>query len=198
MPTYAFLIVDDAWRDRVERTAAEPLLPREGNEPAMIWPTSGTTGAPSGSMQTHAQCPVRRGQHRENAGSHTEDRLFSALRLAFRAAGANCLSRLFGGGTTILFPTMFDPIEFVEGGRCHLPTTVLVDPVLVSKLNQVTSEPLPLLPDADLVMSSGGPLSAEDKRMARRHISPAFHDFYAAGIGGVISILGPEDIDTHA
>jgi len=197
-PGYGFLVWDKAWirqhgpADVPERQAADFA------RTAFISPTSGTTGFPKGIVQTHGEFLKRYAYYRQSFWRGGDDRFFSAFPLSFRASLSTCLSTLLDGGTVILFPTLFDTREWVEGCRRHRATSAFAAPPLIREMLEIYAENKAEFPQLRDLISGGGALSAAEKVLALEVFGPGFQDLYAFTLGGVVSILKGEEIREHS
>lgn len=193
---------DDAWTETVARQSAEPpRSPEPTTETAMISLTSGTTGRPLGLILTHAEMLLRQLTQRDAGLNFPLGIHFNAAPLSFSASRTQTISRLCEGNTVHFFPSMFSPEEFVEAlNRSQATFTFVVPTVIRSLVEYARSHPQdgPLFPTL-LGMQGGGSMSTPDeKREAKRLLTPHYYEVYASSLAGTFTVLRGEDVDNHA
>ena len=184
---------DTAWQEGVEKAAPLAELVEGENLPFLLSLSSGTTGLPKGPLVGQEQLSRRFWTHWINMGLNAQSRFVSATPLYFGGGRTFALSQIFCGGTVILFPPPYRPEELVEEVRRRDGTALFLVPTLLRRLLAMEPSQGLLLPSLKLLLSSGSPLHAEERREIRERISPHFYEMYATTEGGGVSMLTPED-----
>ena len=188
----------DAWRRGVEKAAPVAPIASARARPFVISLTSGTTGVPKGVELTHAGAIGICGSIRLGLGLTSKQRHLSTLSMPFAASIYYNVSLLLLGNTVELFPTLFTPEEFVDAVRRRGITGSLIVPTIIRRLLPLASASAPLLPELKYLVSTGAPLSPDERRAAARLLTPGFFDGYGATGIGPITYLTPADIEQHA
>jgi acyl-CoA synthetase (AMP-forming)/AMP-acid ligase II len=178
---------------------ASPIIEiTEGeNLPFLLSLSSGTTGRPKGPLITHGQFMRRFWAHWINLGLNAQSRYVSSTPLYFGGGRTFALSQLYCGGTVILFPPPYQPEELVEEVRRQEATAIFLVPTLLRRLLAIEPSNEMLMPSLKLLLSSGSPLHANERRAIRERITPNFYEMYATTEGGGVSLLTPDDQEHH-
>ncbi len=188
---------DAQWQSEVSRTAPLDTLPDDADLPFLLSLSSGTTGTVKGPLVTHRQFQRRFWPHWINLGLNAQSRFVSATPLYFGGGRTFALSQLFSGGTVILYPPPYEPHELVEEvNRCRASALFLV-PTLLRRLLALDGGSGVLMPSLTMLLSSGSPLHATERREIRDKLSPHLYEMYATTEGGGVSLLTPEDQRDH-
>ena len=194
----ATVALDSAWHRCVAQSDAPGSLPDDWHDAMVVQTTAGTTGLPKFTVATHLQFYLRLASYPELTPATWPHRYLVTLPLFFGYGRNLCLLHLFHGSTLILFPSVFTAAEFVEAVIRHRITVAAVIPSAMRRLLAAAESDEALLPDLELLLSSGAPLFADEKRKAVRKLTPNFYEFYAASALGPISVLRPKDIPKWA
>ena len=181
----------------VDGGQAFPTGPICGDMPLLVSLSSGTTGRPKGPVVTHYQFLRRFWTHWIDLGLDARQVYVSATPLYFGGGRTFAMSQLFCGGTVVLFPPPYKPEELVQEVAKRQATSCFLVPTLIRRLLELPAEALLPLRRLSLLLSSGAPLHANERTMIRERISSGFHEYYASTEGGGVSLLRPEDIDSH-
>jgi len=195
---YTTVVLDAAWDRGVAQAEAPSSLPYEWHDPMAVQSTAGTTGLSKFTVATHLQFYFRAASYREIMPPIRHHRYLATLPLFFGYGRNLCLLHLLHGSTLIFFPNLFRPTEFVEAATRHRATIAAVVPANVRQLLAAASDAEALLPGLELLLSSGAPLFADEKRRTLCQLTPHFYEVYAASALGPISVLGPQDIPRSA
>lgn len=184
---------DDQWAQGV--AAARPLeqLAEGDNLPFLLSLSSGTTGMAKGPLVTHQQFQRRFWTHWINMGLNAQSRYVSATPIYFGGGRTFALSQLFCGGTVIMFPPPYRPEQLIEEVRQRQATHLFLVPTLLRRLLALEGGEGLLMPSLTMLLSSGSPLHAEERRAIRQKITPHFYEMYATTEGGGVSMLTPPD-----
>jgi acyl-CoA synthetase (AMP-forming)/AMP-acid ligase II len=187
--------LDEAWRDNVDR--AVPRQPIGSARPlaCRILLTSGTSGAPKGVELTHAGLMTWCDSVRLALGLRSHQRHLSVLPLGFTASVNFNLPHLLLGNTVDLFPSFFTPEEFVAAVKARGITSSIVVPTILRQLLALAGGDEPLLPELECLCCLGAPLTPDERRAAKRRLTPGFFEDYGASGAGSIAFLTPNDID---
>lgn len=196
--SYATVTLDSAWERGVAQAEAPSSLPEEWNDPMAVQSTAGTTGLSKFTVATHLQFYFRIACYRELIPAIRPHRYLASLPLFFGYGRNLCLLHLLYGSTLIFYPSMFRPRDFVEAVIKHQANIAAVVPSTMRQLLIAAGNNELLLPDLDLLLSSGAPLFADEKRNILRKLTPNFYEVYAASALGPISLLRPQDLPKSA
>jgi len=194
----ATVALDPAWHRHVAQADVASSVSNEWHDAMAVQASAGTTGLPKFTVATHLQFYFRLVSYREMMPPIRPHRYLSTLPLFFGYGRNACLLQLLHGATLIFYPGMFTAAEFVEAVARHRASIAAVVPSAVRQLLPVAGSDEPLLPGLDLLICSGAPLFADEKRKTVRKLTPNFHEIYAASALGPISVLRPADMDKWA
>ena len=187
-------VVDGDWQGA---TAVESHAKASDDGPAMISLSSGTTGEPSGLVQTHRTVFFQSSSRWNSIGPLGARRYFSALPLFFTAGRQMVLDHLLFGATVIVYPALFTADEFVEQVNKYQATITLVVPTVMRWLLELPSKGPCLLPGLEAVLMGAGAIHGEEKLAALDHVSPRTHEAYGATGAGWMSLARPDNIRKH-
>jgi acyl-CoA synthetase (AMP-forming)/AMP-acid ligase II len=192
--------VDADFARAVEAAPADLPFPsgREcGGMPLLMSLSSGTTGRPKGPVVTHEQFIRRFWTHWIDLGLNSREVYVSATPLYFGGGRTFPMSLMFSGGTAVLFPPPYKPQELAAEIEKRQATSAFLVPTLLRRLLDLSDEAAAPLTNMRLLLSSGAPLHPWERKAIRDRLCAGFHEYYASTEGGGISLLRPEDIDTH-
>ena len=161
--------------------------------PFAVLASSGTTGLPKFTIATHLEYYFHIASYLEILPPRRH-RYLSNLPLYFSSGRVACLSHLLRGDTLILAPVLFSPDEFIKNILRHKITVARVAPSVLRQLLLVADKHGPVLPEIDLLVSTGAPLFADEKREITHKVSPRFCEMYGAAAIGPIAALRCEEI----
>lgn len=139
--------------------SAPSLDDLDGDEPAMLGYTSGTTGAPKGATLTHGNLLAGAEALRRAWGWSESDRLVLALPLFhMHGLGVGLHGTLHSGASAVLQPS-FDPDAVIDAVRAHRATLFFGVPTMYNRL--AGSPRAPELAGLRLAVSGSAPLPAE-------------------------------------
>ena len=131
----------------------------DGDEPAMLGYTSGTTGAPKGAVLTHGNLLAGAEALRRAWGWSGSDRLVLALPLFhMHGLGVGLHGTLHSGASAVLQPT-FDPDAVIDAVLAHRATLFFGVPTMYSRI--ADNPRAPELAALRLAVSGSAPLPAE-------------------------------------
>lgn len=185
---------DDRWFDEDARAFKDPEL---GPDSRLILSlSSGTTGRPKGPCATHRQFENRFMAYWLNLGFNAYDRFVSATPLYFGGGRGFTWANLFSGATVELFPPPFTPAALVEHVRACKATSLFLVPTLIRRILSLDLKEL-AFPTVRCLISSGSALFPEERKAIREKLTPNLYEMYSSTEGGAVSVLGPEDVETH-
>ncbi len=120
----------------VSGNAAAPALPaleRDGDELALLFYTSGSTGAPKGVMVTHANLLAGAAAVNAYLGNGPRDRLLAALPLSFDAGFSQLTTAFAAGASVVLLDHLF-PADVLAAMERHAVTGLTAVPPLYLQL----------------------------------------------------------------
>lgn len=188
---------DGKWHDGIAKATPLEQLAEVPNLAFLLSLSSGTTGMAKGPLVTHEQFLRRFWTHWINLGLNAQSRYVSATPIYFGGGRTFALSQLFCGGTVILFPPPYRPEQLIEEVRKRNATTLFLVPTLLRRLLALDGRDGLLMPSLTMLLSSGSPLHAEERRAIRHKITPHFYEMYATTEGGGVSLLTPHDQTVH-
>ena len=188
--------LDNAWRDAVARAALDTTIAPGGDAPLLVSLSSGTTGRPRGPRITHAQFLARFRTHLFNLGFHEGDRFVCATPLYFGGGRTFAWSTLHAGGTVVLAAPPQEPAALAAIVARECATSLFLVPTQLRRLLTDTPDD-PALARLRLLLSSGAPLSADERLAIRAHLNPHFCEYYASTEGGGTTLLVAEDLAHH-
>lgn len=189
---------DAAWQAEVSQTAPADALTDEADLPFLLSLSSGTTGMVKGPLVTHEQFLRRFWPHWINLGLNAQSRFVSATPLYFGGGRTFALSQLFSGGTVILFPPPYEPHELVQEVNRRQATALFLVPTLLRRLLALDRTDGVSMPSLTVLLSSGSPLHAAERRDIQKMLSPHLYEMYATTEGGGVSLLTPDDQRRHS
>jgi acyl-coenzyme A synthetase/AMP-(fatty) acid ligase len=190
--------LDSTWHRRVAQADVPGSFPDDWHDAMVVQTTAGTTGLPKFTVATHLQFYLRLASYPELMPATSAHRYLATLPLFFGYGRNLCLLHLLHGATLIFYRGLLNAAGFVDAVTKHQVTIAAVVPSTMRQLLDATEADQSLLPGLELLLSSGAPLFADEKRKAVRKLTPNFHEFYAASALGPISVLRPKDIPKWA
>lgn len=192
------VVWDEGWEAEIAAADPERDFPSDPNLPLVLSLSSGTTGRPKGPVVTHGQFFRRFMTHWINLGLNGRDRFVCATPLYFGGGRTFTLSVLFSGGMVVLRPPPFRARALVDTVVATGATSLFLVPTQFRRLLELSDDEVRPLRGLNLLLSSGAPLSPEERRAIRDRLCPNFHEYYASTEGGGVSLLGPGDLEAHA
>jgi acyl-coenzyme A synthetase/AMP-(fatty) acid ligase len=186
--------LDEAWHRAVAAADAFTEAPQDGNAPAAVLASSGTTGLPKFTLATHVQLYLHAVAYLEIVPPTRRQRFLVTLPHYFSAGRLVCLAHLMRGDSLILHPSLFTAAEYVRAVNRHKVTTGFIVPSVVRQLFALAEPDKPLFPDIEVLICGGAPLFPDEKRDALHKLTPNFHEMYGAAAIGPMSALRPQDL----
>ena len=191
----AFL-VDARWHERVSQADLYADSSSDWNDAFVISASSGSTGFPKFTLMTHQQYFFAMAGMFELMALKGCHRFLCNMPLYYSGGRNSCLAHLLRGDCVVLYPNLFSPAEYLDVVRRERITVAGLVPTTMRQLLTIERDG-PLLPELDLLFSTGAPLYPEEKRQAARKLTPNFHERYGTAETLAISVLRPEDFDTR-
>ena len=175
---------------------SEPTTIVEGKDPFLLMITSGTTGFPKACSIDHQTYALRCLNYSVSKGMNHNERALMALPVHFNAGRGSVMAILYLGGTIVIHEK-FDAGNFLQTIEREQITYTMLVPVLCERL--LRSEHLNKYRTTSLrfLGITGGHLSQELAREARRRLSPGIFEAYASTDCGQITTVDAEDWETH-
>ena len=156
-----------------DRFRAAPRLPN-------FLLTSGTSGAPKGVELTHAGLMTWCDSVRLALGLRSRQRHLSVLPLGFTGSVVFNLPHLLLGDTVDLFPSFFTPEEFVAAVKARaITSSSSCRPSCDGDLRSPTATSR-CFPGSNIWGCLGAPLTPDERRAAKRRLTPGFFENYGA------------------
>lgn len=193
----ACVAVDAAWSQAVSAAAPDRQMAPGGAAPLLVSLSSGTTGRPKGPRITHEQFLARFRTHWINLGFAPTDCFACATPLYFGGGRTFVWSTLYLGGKVVLAPPPCEPAELMAIMAREQVSTLFLVPTQLRRL-LAEHRGAPELQALRLLLSSGAPLSSQERVAIRSYLSANFCEYYASTEGGGVTLLTAADIDGHA
>ncbi len=189
----ATAVVDDAWHAAVAAADGGQDFPSGRDLPLILSLSSGTTGIPKGPMACHGHMIHRFGVYRSAFAFSEADRYLSALPLYFGGGRGMAMATLHFGGTVVMFPPPHDAAQLAAAVADKAATVTLLVPTILRRLLALAPRQEPVLGGLRLLVSTGAPLHARERRAVMDRICPNFVNFYGTTEAGGVTALRPED-----
>lgn len=174
----------------------QPAATVVGDDPFLLMITSGTTGFPKACSIDHQTYVLRCLNYSISKGMNHNERALMALPVHFNAGRGSVMAILYLGGT-IIIQEKFDAERFLRTIEQEKITYTMLVPTLCERL--LGSEHLEQYQTSSLrfLGITGGHLSRELARQARRRLSPGIFEAYASTDCGQITTVDADDWETH-
>lgn len=184
------VVVDVEGLAQTEPDSAPPA--QLADHPLAYGLSSGTTGQPKAIIVTHEQMHARALALQEARLVLGDDRLLSALPLAFGFGRTIVTAALCAGATLTMFQTLFEPTELVAAVNGKDISVVAASPATTRALCASDTDQRPLMPDIRLYITGSAKLRPEDRAAARARICPNVVDYYGTIGTGLVSLITSE------
>ncbi len=185
------------WHDAVAAAVPQVDGADAADMPLVLALSSGTTALPKGPMISHANMLARFRGHWVSLGFNQHDRFALTTPLYYGGGRGFVLSYLFIGGTIVMFPPPFKPVDLVETVERRSINRLFLVPTQIRRLLAMARGNGLLFPRVDDLISSGAILSPEERKAVRNRLTPNFTDYYSSTEGGGITVQPAADQDRH-
>lgn len=186
------LAVDPAWWAAAAAAPAPASWP-DGDRGFCLSLSSGTTGRPKGPLLTHAQFMSRFFTHYADLGFGSRETYLNATPLYFGGGRAFSVSTLYVGGTVVLFAPPHTPQGLADEIARTRTTVSFLVPTMLRRLLAAPAEVVRPLARLATLISSGSPLTADERIQIRERLCPNFIEYYSSTEGGGVTVLSSED-----
>jgi acyl-CoA synthetase (AMP-forming)/AMP-acid ligase II len=159
------------------------------NPPFLIALSSGSTGLPKGLVVSHE------GQLMRNIRTHIDlrhgfdMRYFSCTPLVHASGRNKCIGCLISGNTVVMHPPFFRADELVEAVARHAATDLYLVPTMLRTLLELGQRAGPLFPGLRHLVVGAAPVSAEQRTIALRLLTPHMYISYGASGYSTVALL---------
>ncbi|NML48746.1 long-chain fatty acid--CoA ligase [Ramlibacter sp. G-1-2-2] len=188
--------LDAAWWAAAAQAPAPAAWP-DGERGFCLSLSSGTTGRPKGPLLTHAQFMSRFFTHYADLGFGSRETYLNATPLYFGGGRAFSVSTLYVGGTVVLFAPPHTPQSLAEAVARTKATVSFLVPTMLRRLLAAPADVVQPLARLSTLISSGSPLTAEERIQIRERLCPNFIEYYSSTEGGGVTVLSSEDQLAH-
>jgi len=185
--------IDESWRSRAMTLSTTPSMVKAPQLPMVLSLSSGTTGRPSGPLATHAHLFARLHNQLVTLTFNQHDRYLLATPLYFGGGRAFVLTHLVIGATVVLNPPPYSSSELINAVVTHKVSSLFLVPTILRRLLKESDATLSRLHSIRVLISSGAPLYAFERKVIQQRITTGFYEYYASTEGGGITILNPAD-----
>jgi acyl-coenzyme A synthetase/AMP-(fatty) acid ligase len=200
----ASVSVDAGWRGEIEQASGDRRYAGSGDDIFTISLTSGTTGAPKGSLASHRQYFQRMLTSTEPfapSGVFSVERPAAFLltsSVGFTAFFRRMVSHLFIGGPVVILPELMHVIDLVKAIGAWGDALCFVPSALCRVLIGCAPSRGLLFPRLRALVAGGGFLYAEEKLAVLARVTPHFYECYGASGFGTLSVLPPDAMADRA
>ena len=188
------------WSDLLKDNVPKPFnIPEMTtlDSPLLLSLSSGTTGRPKGPMITHQHFLRIFWTHWINLGLNASSRYICATPMYFGGGRTFTLSVLFSGGTVILYPPPFEPIDLAQTIQKYSANALFLVPTQLRRLLACDADVKNVFGALQLLISSGSPLQPNEREAIFKTICPEFNEYYASTEGGGVSLCTPQDFKKY-
>ena len=196
------IVVDLHWREQLDGFSGDARNPRSADQNLLVLLTSGTSGPPKGVVSTHRQRLLRISTYAKLFAGHwsPEKPGNALLTLSISNSGFHqfFITQLCFGGPVHLLPTfarfhhLIRAIGSYQDAVCFATANMCRVLLLGRGLRQ------PYLPNVQMLVSLGLPLSPQEKQGICEHVTPNYFEVYGASGFGLIAGLRPEEVELNA
>ncbi len=176
--------------------AATLELPDCTRKPLLISLSSGTTGRPKGAVVTHLQMYERFVTQWVTLGFNATDRFALVTPLYFGAGRSFGMSFLAAGAVVIIAPPPLKPAELVEVISTSRATACFLVPTVMRRLLELPGKGA-MLSGLRRLLISGEAFFEHEVAEFKSRLTENLIGYYASSEGGGISVLQPDDFESH-
>lgn len=173
---------------------AAPAL--DADHPLLCGQSSGTTGKPKLFQWSHGRVRDWAVRYMENDGWTADDRYLAVIGAAFNFGARLCFGILYAGATVVI-PVSREPDDLITLIRGQGITTVFLTPSHLRPLLRLAGGGAPAFPSLRAMFVSTAPVTPEERRAARKLLTPNFFESYAANETGLLVVAMPADQDAY-
>ena len=177
-------------------SAEDPPIDVKGSDIFLIMITSGTTGFPKGCIVNHDTYVLRSINQAITKGVNRDERALLTLPLQFNAGRGAMMGVLYLGGTVFIHEK-FDEEGFLRTIEQERISYTSLVPTLCDRLLRYKQLGHYNTSTLQYVGITGGHLSQEVADAMIRKVSPHIYEAYASTDCGLVTVLTPEDRETH-
>ena len=169
-------------------------VPSDGDGPAVLLYTSGTTAAPKAAMLRHRHLTSYVIGTVEFGGAGADEAVLVSVPPYHVAGLANLLSNLYSG-RRIVYLTQFDAAEWIATVRRESITHAMVVPTMLSRITDLLDEQDETLPSLRAISYGGArtPAGVLSRIMARLPDVDFTNAYGLTETSSTVAVLGPED-----
>ncbi len=196
IPGTASIAADAGWWARGAALPAGDPWP-DGDRGFCLSLSSGTTGRPKGPLLTHAQFMSRFFTHYADLGFGSRETYLNATPLYFGGGRAFSISSLYVGATVVLFAPPHNPQTLADAVQRSGATVSFMVPTMIRRLLAAPPEVVAPMARLSTLISSGSPLTGDERTRIRERLCPNFIEYYSSTEGGGVTVLSAEDQLAH-
>lgn len=189
--------LDADWQQAVAGQDPARHFDNDGEANLLVSLSSGTTGRPKGPMITHRHFFRRFMTHWINLSLNSRDCFVCATPLYFGGGRTFCMSVLFSGGTVVMFAPPFEPEALINEVQRTEATSMFLVPTQIRRLLELPEDQLAPMRRMGLLISSGSPLTPQERSTIKQRLCAGFSEYYASTEGGGVSLLMPQEQMSH-
>ncbi|MEV6771138.1 acyl-CoA synthetase [Nocardia sp. NPDC051030] len=192
-----------AWTDNPREDSLEFLIdigspntpPAPGAEPKIILLTSGTTGTPKGAPRAEPKSLAALGALLSKVPFRVNG-VTECCAPMFHTLGFACAILSLGMGSTIVIRRRFDPQAAIDSMAEHHATTMIVVPVMLSRMMDLGGKALTGrdLAALRIIFVAGSQLGAQLCREVTAAFGPVVYNLYGSTEVAYATIATPEDL----
>jgi acyl-CoA synthetase (AMP-forming)/AMP-acid ligase II len=168
----------------------------DGEHPAMIIQSSGTTGNPKYFIRTHAGHLESMRRYAKYEGWMPEDRCLVIIGIGFQA-GRNAYLGLLRLGATVVI-SHARSVEALVGDMVRKRISVVrLTPTHLQVLLDHAASASCLFPLLNVMAVGTAPITQEQRRLARARLTPNFIEWFGCNEAGLLAIATPADQDAY-
>ena len=196
-PVYGKTVESSAFETVIaQNNASDPDIEVRGVDTFLLMITSGTTGFPKACSINHETYSLRCMNYGMTKGMHKDERALMTLPVHFNAGRGSVMSMLYLGGT-VFIQEKFDAERFLQTIEQEKITYTMLVPVLCERLLRHPRLDLCDTSSLRYLGMTGGHLSKEVAREARRRLCAGVSEAYASTDCGQITTITGDDWETH-
>ncbi|MDP6473754.1 MAG: class I adenylate-forming enzyme family protein [Alphaproteobacteria bacterium] len=173
-----------------------PAAAGGGREPLYCLQSSGTTGKPKNFMMTHNKVIASFRSDQESLRWTVQDRYVALIPPGFSTGCRLCFAALYSGAAVIISRAKLVE-ELVQLVREKRVTVTSMTPLHIRSLLEYGAGKEPIFPSLRSLRVSTGAITARERDLARRHVTPNIIIVYGCNEQSWISFAPPADQDAE-